>query len=96
MYYICYLLLLLITVFFWETEVCQKPEVITVLFILLYVICYQSIKMVLLCCIFELPHNKTNKMTCAPSEDSDQLGHPSNLLSLLCPHEKALGPWLSS
>ena len=24
----------------------------------------------------ELPHDKTSKMTCAPSEDSDQLGHP--------------------
>ena len=25
---------------------------------------------------FELPHDKTNKMACAPSEDSDQPGHP--------------------
>ena len=26
---------------------------------------------------YEPPHNKTNKMTCAPSEDSDQSGiHP--------------------
>ena len=24
----------------------------------------------------ELPHDKTNKMTCAPSEDSDHPGHP--------------------
>ena len=32
------------------------------------------------------PHNdKTNKMTCAPSEDSDQPGHPP---------EEALGPCL--
>ena len=23
---------------------------------------------------FELPHDKTNKMTCAPREDSDQTG----------------------
>ena len=25
---------------------------------------------------FEPPHDKTNKMACAPSEDSDQPGHP--------------------
>ena len=25
---------------------------------------------------FELPHDKTYKMTCAPREDSDQPGHP--------------------
>ena len=25
--------------------------------------------------IYEPPHDKTNKMTCAPSEDSDQPGH---------------------
>ena len=25
--------------------------------------------------IYELPHDKTNKMTFAPSEDSDQPGH---------------------
>ena len=26
--------------------------------------------------IYEPPHDKTNKMICAPSEDSDQSGHP--------------------
>ena len=26
------------------------------------------------------PHDKTNKMTCAPSEDSDQPGHPPSLV----------------
>ena len=26
--------------------------------------------------LFEPPHDKTNKMACAPSEDSDQPGHP--------------------
>ena len=26
--------------------------------------------------IYELQHYKTNKMTCTPSEDSDQPGHP--------------------
>ena len=25
---------------------------------------------------FELPHDKTNKIACVPSEDSDQPGHP--------------------
>ena len=30
----------------------------------------------------EPPHDKTNKMTCVPSEDSDQHGH------LRCPHEE--------
>ena len=30
--------------------------------------------------IFELPHDKTNKMACAPSENSDQPGHPPSLI----------------
>ena len=30
--------------------------------------------------IFEPPHQKTNKMACAPSEDSDQPGHPPSLI----------------
>ena len=30
--------------------------------------------------IFELPHDKTNKMACAPSEDSDQPGLPPSLI----------------
>ena len=31
------------------------------------------------------PHrDKTNKMACAPSEDSDQPGHPPSLISLRC------------
>ena len=29
---------------------------------------------------FETHRNKTNKMACAPSEDSDQPGHPPNLI----------------
>ena len=28
----------------------------------------------------EPPHDKTNKTTCAPSEDSDQAGHPPSLI----------------
>ena len=35
----------------------------------------------------KLPHDKTNKMTCAPSKDSDQPG-----ISLRCPHEESLDP----
>ena len=31
-------------------------------------------------------HNKTNKMTCVPSKDSDQLGHPGADLSLRWVH----------
>ena len=29
---------------------------------------------------FEQPHDKTNKMACVPSEDSDQPGHPPSLI----------------
>ena len=32
---------------------------------------------------FEPPHDKTNKMICAPSEDSDQPGHPPSLIRVL-------------
>ena len=34
------------------------------------------------CFIYEPPHDKTDKMACAPSEDSDQPGHPPSLISL--------------
>ena len=44
--------------------------------------------------IYEPPHDKTNKMACAPNEDSDQLGHPPSLISLRCPHEESLVPQL--
>ena len=40
----------------------------------------------------ESPRDKTNKMACAPSKDSDQPGHPPSLISLRCPHEESLGP----
>ena len=30
--------------------------------------------------LHEPPHDKTNKMACAPSEDSDQPGHPPRLI----------------
>ena len=39
------------------------------------------------------PHrDKANKMACAPSEDSDQPGHPPSLISLRCPYEESFGP----
>ena len=31
--------------------------------------------------LFEPAHDKTNKMACAPSEDSDQPGHPPSLIA---------------
>ena len=30
--------------------------------------------------LYEPPHVKTNKVACAPSEDSDQPGHPPSLI----------------
>ena len=42
--------------------------------------------------VFEPQHDKTNKVACAPSEDSDQPGHPPSLISLCCPHEETLDP----
>ena len=39
---------------------------------------------------FELPHGKTNKMACAPSEVSDQPGHLPNLVrAFTVPMKKA-------
>ena len=32
--------------------------------------------------IFEPPRDKTNKIACVPSEDSDQPGHPSSLVRI--------------
>ena len=39
---------------------------------------------------YEPPHDKTNKMSCAPSEDSDQTAQSDQ--SLRCPHEESFGP----
>ena len=36
----------------------------------------------------ESPHDKTNKMACAPSEDSDQPGHPPSLIRVFAVHNK--------
>ena len=32
--------------------------------------------------LYEPPHNKTNKMTCEPSDDLDKPGHPPSLISV--------------
>ena len=39
-------------------------------------------------------HNKTNKVTCAPSEDSDQPGHPPSLIRAFAVRLKEV--WLLS
>ena len=41
---------------------------------------------------YEPPHDKTNKIACEFSEDSDQPGHTPSLISLRCPYEESLGP----
>ena len=38
--------------------------------------------------IYELPHDKTNKMTCTPSDDSDQPGHPPSMTRVFAVHSK--------
>ena len=43
---------------------------------------------------FEPPHDKTNKMTCAPSEDLDQPGHPPSLIRVFAVRMKK--PWVVS
>ena len=40
--------------------------------------------------VTEPSHDKTNKMACAPSEDSDQPGHRPSLISLRCLLEESL------
>ena len=45
----------------------------------------------------EPPHDKTNEMACAPSEDSDQPGHPSSLIRVFAVRSiGSEGPKLSS
>ena len=42
----------------------------------------------------EPPHDKTNEMACAPSEDSDQPGHPPSLIIVFAVHMKKV--WVLS
>ena len=44
--------------------------------------------------IFEPPHDKTNQMTCEPSEDSDQTEHPPSLIRDFAVRMKK--PWVLS
>ena len=45
--------------------------------------------------LYEPPYDQTNKMTSAPSEDSDQPGHPSSLTRVFAVRiKKTLGPQL--
>ena len=41
-----------------------------------------------ICTPNEPPYDKTNKMTCVPSEDSDQPGHPPSLIGVFAVHMK--------
>ena len=43
---------------------------------------------------FEPQHDKTNNMAVRQAKISDQPGHPPSLISLCCPHEETLGPYL--
>ena len=46
---------------------------------------------------FEKLHDKNNNLTCAPSEDSDQPGHPRSLISVFAVRSMgSLGPKPSS
>ena len=45
---------------------------------LFYIVCHQLVNH-----IIEPLHDKTNKMTCVPSKDSDQPGHPPSLIRVL-------------
>ena len=46
---------------------------------------------------FEPPHDKTNKMTFVPSEDSNQPGHPPSLIRVFAVHLMgSLGPNFAS
>ena len=46
---------------------------------------------------FEPPHDKTNKMTFVPSEDSDQPGHPPSLIRFFALRSMgSLGPNFTS
>ena len=49
------------------------------------------------CDTIEPPHDKTNKVACAPSEDADQPGHPPSLIRVFTVRLMgSLGPRLSS
>ena len=45
-----------------------------------------------ICSSSEPPHDKTNKMACAPSEDRSAWAAAQSEQSLRCPHEGSFGP----
>ena len=49
---------------------------------------FMDLKESYLALIIESMHNKTNKMTCASSEDSDQPGHPPSLIRVFAVRSK--------
>ena len=56
-----------------------------------------SIPVILVCSATgpsDLPHDKTNKMACEPSEDSDQPGHPPSLIRVFAVRMKKV--WILS
>ena len=55
-------------------------------FIIIIVVCPLGLSLT-----FEPPHDKTNKMICAPSEDSDQPGHSPSLIKVFAVH--SMGSW---
>ena len=46
------------------------------------------------CMLNESQLERMYLLTCAPNEDSNQPVHPRSLISLRCPHEETLHPWL--
>ena len=44
--------------------------------------------------MYEPPHDRTNKMACAPSEDRSAWASAQSDQSFRCPHEESLGPYL--
>ena len=47
--------------------------------------------------VSEPPQDKISKMACAPSEDSDQPGHPPSLIRVFAVHSMGIrGPNVSS
>ena len=71
------------------TEPCHDKNCILRLRLLSYRSLQESLG-VQSCSRFEPPHDKTNKMACAPREDSDQPGHPSSLVRVFSERSMAI------
>ena len=76
---------------FWFTQVffqCQNLPVESTSYKLLYFGCTQKKKQTKVTLISknEPPHDKTNKMACAPSDNSDHPGHPPSLIWVFAVH----------